>query len=608
MGRERSFRLWLPCLVMLAACLHAPFVRGASKTNKTLLVVQTVGQAPGYSGSFNVYTANLGYSAARGLNYGAASAMEPDPAMTGIAQMPAVVAQDAQGNPLSQGALLAAANAEILGQAASLATGLAQYMNSAGCGSALFSFRQQVMVQGNASPMALVWQEIVDVNGRPRYGNVQLVPSAPNFVYGLYLPQAVDATLPASFTSLSADALGGSQIGASLPPPGALQWLQVNQQLQPQTAAQVFALNGAFDAPTVNPAATATTPGCQSVTVNDQNQLVCDPDYGLKCLINHASDAGCPVVPINGYSDFISLENANGASGGWLDYVRSLTPVYVTSTNAQGQTVRTAQVSVDVNQRLWQQQAALNCQPSFQPPLSYVGYYIYPVVFGLNCVSLSGSQVYLFGTSSMQFAPGYVYGTASNGELLPSGTVQTIQGNGTASCPSITGAILEGAQYSFDYSQLPECTYFIPDGNQYQISTPNNGNVTWGYDVNDATAGGYIVNETPGITTVSAVNAGGGSYSNSGTIGYQVLSVVDRYWVTPDGQYFALGEQTSLPQVPQQPYSKTVTLPAGADETAYGDLIIDPFHTSQIYDYLDDTVNGLPASAYPYVAPIAIQQ
>ena len=586
--------------LVLAALLAGSGVACAgSKSSKTVLVYESVGQAPCYPLGFSVYTAGLGYTAARGMTYELDNAREVDAAASGVAQIPVIAAADSHGNPLAQDALLARANQTVLPLALALATQLSGYMTRAGSASAMFNFQQQVMVQGNSQPMYLVWQEIVDASGRPRYGNVQLIPSAPNFVYGVYLPQAVDATLPAGFSAWSAAALTGNQVGGALPPPGSLQWQQVNQQLQPVTAAQVFSLGGAFDAPTVNPGANATTPGCQS----SNGQVLCDPDYGLKCLINHAGDAGCPVVPINGFTDFISLENAAGASGGYLDYVRSLRPVYTSSTNAQGQTVQTAQVAVDVTSRVWMQQSVMNCQPAFEPNS-------WPWAFGLQCISPAGGAVFLFSNPVIPSGWDNTGGSVTNGETLPGGVLQTEQGDAQGNCPTIAGAELYYSLKPLRHgvqpwqTVIPICYFFVPNGTQYQIYTQNNGQVTWGYFGNYGAP--YIVNYS-GVASVTAGTASGGTFTNSGNIGYQVLSVVDRYWVTPDGNYFLVGEQTATPQIPQQPYSKSVSLPMGAEPTAYSDMIIDPFRTSQIYDYLDDTVNGLPAAAYPYVAPIVEQ-
>ena len=82
--------------------------------------------------------------------------------------------------------------------------------------------------------------------------------------------------------------------------------------------------------------------------------------------------------------------------------------------------------------------------------------------------------------------------------------------------------------------------------------------------------------------------------------------MVNRYYVTPDGHYFLIGNVTANSIAPTQNYNKTVSLPDGANSGGYAYLIIDPFNTTQIYDYRNDTVNRLPAANYLYVAPIVV--
>ena len=585
----------LSMLIAMASVAHAN-----SKASKTVLVYQTTGQPPAYSPSFNVYVAGLGYTAGRGLAYGLSNAKEPNPAGF-ITPLPTITAVDGGGNPLAQDTLLSSANQMVAQNITALAAQLSAYMKTAGAASGIYNYQQQVMVQGNAHPMYLYWQAIVDANARPRYGNVQLIPSVPNFVYGDYVPLAVDATLPASFSSYTSDALSSATgvASGSLPPPGQLQWYQVNQQMQEQTAAYNFNLNGAYDAPTVNPNPTATTPGCAL----NGTQVVCDPDYGLKCLINHASDPNCPTVPINGYTDFITLENQQGASAGWLDYVRSLTPVYTTDPTNPAQQI--AVVTVDVSSRVWQQGRQLTCtSPNFYPAS-------WPYGAGWNCVdNLRGSH-YLFENTVVPSGWGNTGVNAGTGTALMEGTLTTLSHNdpgGNCPLPAVPGNYILLYQLVNYRSHGNKCSeteyYFISDGNQYTYSSP--GWTSYSYFGNYGSP--YIPLES-GSPTFTATSTGGGSgsgvaggtYTNAGTIGYQVTSVVDRYYVTPDGNYVLTGEVTTQPSVPQYPYNKSVTLPAGATMPGYANIIIDPFGTNppyQTYDYTNDTVNGLPATSY----------
>ncbi len=642
--------LWLAVVLGVTAF---PALATSSKASKTVLVYETIGQPPSYPLSFKAYTSSLGYTPDSGLSFNLAAAQEQNIAASGIVQAPVVPAVDGSGNPLSQSALLSSANASFAQYALPLASQLSVYMTSAGAGSAIFNFQQQVMVQGNSHPMYLTWQEIVDSSGRPRYGNAQLIPTAPNFVYADYTSKAVAAALPPSF---------------AYPQAGTIQWQQVNQQMAPVTAMQIINVNGAFDAPSAVSTATTYPAGC---TANATGQVGCDPDYGLKCLINHASDpytpaspnpanpsdTGCPAVPINGYTDFISMENANGASGGYVDYVRTLTPVYTTSTDANGNTIQTAAVTVSVDTRTWSQNGYTNCNygqyvinlvdnngNAILPPTS--GFAI-TNAFAFNGGGASPWLVYETGiyNSYSDGNGGYVtnysiYPASNTSDLYAemyqcqdtSGAYHYFMNNGTgivnysnngnpASFPEITGALscpptgatCSGIQSPFSFSEfsisiitpydiwndpLSPVLLFTPAGSQTFIVTYPSIYATnlsyWGW----LTYGDYAVSPVNIDTTT------GGTYTNTGRIGYEVQSMVNRYYVTPDGNYYLIGNVSNNTIAPTQNYTKTVSLPSGASAAGYAYIIIDPFNTTQTYDYRNDTVNQLPAANYIYVAPI----
>ena len=81
--------------------------------------------------------------------------------------------------------------------------------------------------------------------------------------------------------------------------------------------------------------------------------------------------------------------------------------------------------------------------------------------------------------------------------------------------------------------------------------------------------------------------------------------MMNRYYVTPDGSYYLIGNPPPANSIaPTQSYNKTVSLPSGANSAGYAYIIIDPFNTTQTYDYRNDTINRLPAANYLYVAPI----
>ncbi len=280
-----------------------------------------------------------------------------------------------------------------------------------------------------------------------------------------------------------------------------------------------------------------------------------------------AIDPVCPNVPVNGYTDFITLLNAQGASGGYLDYVRTLTPVYnlVTVTNwaftsgvntgqytPTTQTESVPQVSVDVTSR-----------------------------------TMTG------GGQTCTFESSFCAGCGANG---------TDTGVTQISCPN--GAIPAGwipVARCLDYApvgkvcQIQGYGYTVQSSSFPPIAACPVRAYALGFNIPDCTIG------TLGFNGGGAV--GGSTYTNSGTIGYEVQQVVDRYYVLPGGAYTLLNENTTDSQASPQPYSYTVTLPSGATPAGYANMIIDPFGTDQVYDYTNDTVNDLPASAYT-VAPI----
>ena len=688
--------LWKLLLLLALSGLTAASCAAGSNASKTVLVYETVsqpiGQPPVYTSSFKVYTASLGYTATTGSSFNLAAAQEQGASAASIAQAPPITAVDPSGNPLSQSTLLADAN-NVTSGFPSYAQALASqmvgtpsqpgYLRQVGASSAIFNYQQQVMVQGNTQPMYLVWQEIVDSNGRPRYGDAQLIPTAPNFVYAGYTSKAVAATLPASFAY--------PQAGTILWYPIAAPQLTIIQTgvLTAIAAGGAINVNGAFDAPVADSNATPPYPaGC---ALNSTGLVGCDPDYGLKCMINHGSDPGCPPVPIvdsngNSYTDFISLENANGASAGYVDYTRSLTPVYTYSPDSNGDTIQTAKVTVSVDTRTWNSNGYNNCQlqnglmdlpnpfsggyqGGFEDWLgeavvySYNGYsqaYNYYVCLDSRGVShylarpwsLSPSFVYYnhnyigYGGLSFPYAnvTGWAYQTNMTSVYSFSEyalslafnyydpSVYTINGNinivlGTNYNPaylyydscsvqpvwtsSATPVIDScGAQQNpwQDLNMVtcttadPNCTtVFIPVGSVlYQLNHPNMASGVCD-GCNDG-GPGNIAFDTSNFTS------SGGTYTNTGRIGYAVQSVVDRYYVTPDGNYVPINETlptiTLAPTQSTQYYNKTVTLPSGATSASYGNIIIDPFNTTQLYDYTNDTVNLLPATSYIYVAPI----
>ncbi len=108
----------------------------------------------------------------------------------------------------------------------------------------------------------------------------------------------------------------------------------------------------------------------------------------------------------------------------------------------------------------------------------------------------------------------------------------------------------------------------------------------------------------PGKRFFFIAPGGGARYLNSGTVGYELLSQVDRYRVEVDGQWQIIGTNISNDISPTLTYSKSVTLKRADKCIDFQYKIIDPFETLTVYDYRNDTVNFIPLDKYLSVAPI----
>jgi hypothetical protein len=573
-----KFTNTLKIATILAVGLNLPVLSEAAQTNsKTLMVTQTVGNAPSYSTQFKVYTSTVGFTPQSGMSMNINGAVEVD--TSGISKLNTIASVDSSGNPLDQATLLSNANYVFSAAAPILGAQLTTYMNKYGIGTGILNYTQQVYVKNNTNPFYLTFQEAVDSSGRPRYGAAQLIPTKPAYDYGIYTAKAVAQTLPSSF---------------AYPNAGTVQYQSVDQQMNPLSAMSTVNVNGAFDAPVASPTATTYPAGCK---VDSSTGLVgCDPDYGLKCLINHASDPQCPATPINGFTDFIGVINANGASGGYLDYVRSLTPVYTQSTDASGNLVQTAQVSVSVDTRTWTN-GSVSCKPDFTNyPTS--SNYIVAVANGgtdmpAQICSINGVD-HLFAPTNNSVLGSLVF------YLNLSFSITVFYNNQNAFWTLVNSGLQPGQEFNlpFTYTETSFNNYnFVQFGPNYQATAIFTSN---SYDSNGDFFM-YISGEK-----LIGLTGSGGTFQNTGRVGYQVQSSVDRYFVYPDGTYALINHITTQQVAPTQNYDWTVTLPQGATSQSYTNMIIDPFKGQAIYDWTNDTVNHLPASTYIYVAPLVV--
>ena len=98
---------------------------------------------------------------------------------------------------------------------------------------------------------------------------------------------------------------------------------------------------------------------------------------------------------------------------------------------------------------------------------------------------------------------------------------------------------------------------------------------------------------------------GSATLSNSGDIGYLLNETEDEYLVASNGISSLLNTTSQNGLSPTKTFSQTANLPAGAQYASYVSDVVNPFGGGQVYNWQDDTVNGLPASDYVYVAPLA---
>ena len=102
------------------------------------------------------------------------------------------------------------------------------------------------------------------------------------------------------------------------------------------------------------------------------------------------------------------------------------------------------------------------------------------------------------------------------------------------------------------------------------------------------------------------ISPGGGTRFNvEGNYGYELIMQTERYRVDPDDlSYTMVGIENSVTAAPTTSFAKSVAVGGGGTCSGYTYNIIDPFETNQVYDWRNDTVNGLPPDRYLSVAPL----
>lgn len=110
----------------------------------------------------------------------------------------------------------------------------------------------------------------------------------------------------------------------------------------------------------------------------------------------------------------------------------------------------------------------------------------------------------------------------------------------------------------------------------------------------------------PGNRLFFIAKGAGAHFNEQGYYGYLLDEEMYQYNIDPAGKAVLSNTYSRHIVSPTESFSKSVALGNGAKPS--GPDIINPFKTgNQIYSYLDDTVNHLPASAYVHVAPIVTE-
>lgn len=305
------------------------------RSGKALGLFQTVGLAEdGYPSSFLGRIGAAQYTNDAGLSLSKNSAtVDPSSAVGVVPYVPYNTAF-----PLAQKDLLARAKAyQDYAISHTLVNDMRTYMRKVGASEVMYSYRQRVKVKGNPVPKVITWRVIIDAFGTPHYNDPRLVSDIPTFVYLAYTPKTVMAGLPQSW---------------AYPDAGKYKWNLVDKNLNNLTAFTLVNTNGAYDEPVAQTTKPYTTPypaGCSIDAEDTSGDMVCDPDYALKCLINKTSDPSCPTT----YDDILTLIDNNGADGAYIDYSRQLQPVFDTVDNGDGTTSEVARVAVSIDTRTW---------------------------------------------------------------------------------------------------------------------------------------------------------------------------------------------------------------------------------------------------------------
>jgi hypothetical protein len=283
-----------------------PTVAIGKKTRTAFSVIQTV--------PINASTASFTLTSGKVGQTGNGLQIQPDnnAASTTASTIASVPVMAYSSGSATKDAIIAQATSWLLPYAASLTTSLKSWMAINNYKAGSFIYEQEVVPQGTARSMKLVWQLAVSDTGRGLYGAPRLIDADPTYVYVTYTPKSVATGLPSSWAYSGA---------------GILKWQLRKRDGTPQTSWASVDTNGAYDAPTSNGV---------------------DIDFGLKCLADKSSSLGCPTA----YIDTKTLITNTASMGAIIDYVRQVAPVYDSTIDASsGATIQTPRVSVSIDTR-----------------------------------------------------------------------------------------------------------------------------------------------------------------------------------------------------------------------------------------------------------------
>lgn len=322
--------------LMLAIPMVSQAKNNALDTGKSMGIFQSIGLAE--DGYIQSYKASLGKTKVTkdgAMTTRADNTFDPSDSIYPIPHV--------TYSPLmlqTQSSILNDAKSIQAAQVNALITQIKNYIIKKGAVEATFYYRQLVHVQGSTAQKALIWQVLIDATGRAKYSDPKIINEIPQFVHLIYTPLKIEAGLPSSWI---------------YPDAGKYSYKLVDKLMNPITASTTVDTAGAYDMPVAQTTLPYTLPYPSGCEIDPDGDMVCDPEWSLKCLIDKTSNASCPTS----YKDIKKLIDETGSDGAYVDYVSTLSPVYdqvLVGYESDGVTEifeDVARVSISVDLRKW---------------------------------------------------------------------------------------------------------------------------------------------------------------------------------------------------------------------------------------------------------------